>query len=546
MNKAFSQSHSISIDDSYYNLVDRLEIKSGYLKNSLNSKIKSLDRKEIIDLAKKLETDTSLSKLDKVAISYFKNDSWEYIDDSSTQNSKPFLKHFYTYKSDFYGTKTSDFDIHVSPIFHFKFGSTKNSDGATESLNTNTRGIEIRGNINNKLSFYTTFTENQVSSPYYLKSFIKANDAYPYQGFVKYSNYDTTKLRADFVYAIAYIKFNPIKNLSVQFGHDKNFIGPGIRSMILSDFSAPSLNLKISTKIGRISYTNIFSQMSNRQIPLPLNNSETIKTKFMTFHHLNLLISKSISLGFFESVVFGKRNIGFDLNYLNPVIFYRWAEGHIGSSDNALVGSDLKVNLFKTLSIYSQIVLDEFNLKENQKNGWWSKKYSYQFGLKYIDLANIDNLDITLEYNRSRPYTYSHYSTYSNYVNYNLPIAHPLGANFSEIISRLNYQVNSKLKATVYFMNATKGTDLNDLNYGGNIALVNTEKRPGDYDNFIGQGLKNKISFTDFSLSYMLRHNFFLEGNYTIRKNTTDLATSKENIYNIGIRWNIANTLLMF
>ena len=39
-----------------------------------------------------------------------------------------------------------------------------------------------------------------------------------------------------------------------------------------------------------------------------------------------------------------------------------------------------------------------------------------------------------------RPYTYAHHNPQQNYAHYNQPLAHPLGANFSEFLVMANYK----------------------------------------------------------------------------------------------------------
>src|SRR5213078_2100497 len=87
---------------------------------------------------------------------------------------------------------------------------------------------------------------------------------------------------------------------------------------------------------------------------------------------------------------------------------------------------------------------------------------------KYIDAFGIKNLDLQLETNRVRPFTYSHYDSISNYTHYNQPLAHPLGANFQEFIGIINYQPLPKLfinSKTIYY---TQGLDSNGVNFGAN------------------------------------------------------------------------------
>src|SRR5690606_21175280 len=90
--------------------------------------------------------------------------------------------------------------------------------------------------------------------------------AFPYESFIKIADDDSTRLRLNYFQALGYFTFKPVKSLQLTFGHDKNFIGSGVRSLILSDFSAPYLQLRLDLRLGRFQYQNIFGQMTNRQI----------------------------------------------------------------------------------------------------------------------------------------------------------------------------------------------------------------------------------------------------------------------------------------
>lgn len=90
--------------------------------------------------------------------------------------------------------------------------------------------------------------------------------------------------------------------------------------------------------------------------------------------------------------------------------------------------------------IYGQFILDEFKLKElTAGNGSASNKFGYQIGFKSYDFMKTKNLYMQMEYNRVRPYTYSHWTTLQNYGHYNQPLAHPLGANFAEFLTIIRY-----------------------------------------------------------------------------------------------------------
>jgi hypothetical protein len=157
-------------------------------------------------------------------------------------------------------------------------------------------------------------------------------------------------------------------------------------------------------------------------------------------HHLDVNVTKGLNIGLFEGIMFGRRD-RFDFGYLNPVIFYRSIEQQNGSFDNSVAGLDFKANVKKRVQLYGQLLLDEFLLSEIKKNdGWWANKWAIQAGAKYINVFGIKNLDIQVEMNRVRPFTYGHRDSVANYTHYNQPLAHPLGANFSELIGIVRYQ----------------------------------------------------------------------------------------------------------
>jgi hypothetical protein len=92
----------------------------------------------------------------------------------------------------------------------------------------------------------------------------------------------------------------------------------------------------------------------------------------------------------FESVIWQAKdtmlNRGFDVHYLNPFVFFRPLEYEQGSSDNVIMGLNLKVKIIDGISVYSQFLLDEFLMKEvRADSGWWANKYGYQLGIKFAE-----------------------------------------------------------------------------------------------------------------------------------------------------------------
>lgn len=541
-----SQSSYLPLNPQYFQGIDRYEILNGYISSDFHSSVKPYTRKSVANFADSLLADSSFkkSKRDAFNLSFLRNDSWEWSETNTCDSKKPALKWLYRKQSDAYHVSTPDFDLHVNPVVYFQVGREFSNSTATT---INTRGMEIRGMIDRKVSFYTFFTDNQALLPSYVMAFRTQRLVIPNEGFNK--NFKTNGV--DFLSARGAFNFNITKHIALQFGHDRNFIGNGYRSLVLSDFASPYTFLKLNTKVWKLNYMNLFTEM-NAQYTI---GDRLYPKKYMAFHHLSLNLLKNLNIGVFESIAFAGRGKDttkhgqFDLTYLNPIIFYRSVEQQLGSSDNALLGMDIKWNFLKHFSLYGQLLLDEFVFREILAgDGWWANKQALQMGMKYINVAGIKNLDIQGEMNIVRPFTYAHKNGYTSYTHYNQPLAHPLGANFVEMIGIVRYQPINRLQLTAKAFMVKMGTDTGTVNNGGDIFKDYTQRNSQEYGYKLAGGVQGNLILVSFTASYMLRHNFFIEYSQTLRKydSAIDAQDTNTTFAVLAIRWNIPQRLWEF
>jgi len=356
----------------------------------------------------------------------------------------------------------------------------------------------------------------------------------------------------DFLQARGYFTFSPVKPIRIQFGQDRNFIGNGIRSLLLSDFATDYLFLKINTKVWRFNYQNLFMQLTDRYGYVTGNtDSRPYPAKYIAMHYLSIDLFKNLNIGFFESVTFHDNNKdgrGFDINYLNPIIFYRSIEHQRGDADKMMVGLNINYLPFKGVQLYGQFALNEFRISDLRAgNGHAANKFAYQLGLYYVDAIGIPNLDFRIEYNRIRPYMYAHYThqydqwPVNSYSHYNQPLAHPLGANLSELLLRIDAQPWPRLTARLNMIYTNYGTDSTGSNWGGNIFLDYRDYEQ-EYDNTVGQGVSTQLLIAEALLSYQVRHNLFIDLNLRYRDLQSDINTRTTNYLYIGtaLRLNLA------
>lgn len=430
----------------------------------------------------------------------------------------------------------SDFKLRIDPLFNFEFGKDLSNDISTY---VNTRGVQIMGSIGKKFSFYSNFYENQAKFPEYLNSYIERTGIIPGQGLKRdlASSYDYSR-------SSGYISYSPSKYLNVQFGSGKNFIGDGYRSLLLSDNSFNYPFLKITANVWKLKYMSLFTEFMDLQTDFI--NNERFNKKYTAIHYLSWKVNKKLSIGIFEAVIFpsidssGKR--GFEMSYMNPIIFYRPVEYSIGTPDNVILGFNFSYNLSHNKLFYGQIILDEFRLREiTNGNGHWTNKYGYQLGIKAYDLFKVKNLYAQVEYNRVRPYTYSHISGMHNYGHYNQPLAHPFGANFWESIAILRYS-RDRLFLSYKFIYSKYGEDPEGENYGKDI-YKSYETRVQEYDNEVGQGINTSLIYNNVEISYLINPSYNLNAviGYTSRVTSSSVEKNTTNFIYIGIRTSIDN-----
>ena len=447
--------------------------------------------------------------------------------------------------------KGKDYWFTLDPGVDLQAGKDTDADISTYN---NTRLIYTQGGIGKQVNFFATIYENQGRFADYFNRYAESikpdggNPAIiPGRGIAKRFKKDSY----DYPVATGYVSFTPSQYFNIQLGHGKNFIGDGYRSLFLSDNASPYPFFKLNTTIWKLKYTNTW--MSLRDVRSEVTEDGSFRTKFMANHYLSYNVTKRLNIGLFESVIWENDNDrGFDFNYINPVIFYRAIEFSTGSrGGNALIGLSAKYKVNNRVNAYSQLIIDEFSTSDIfGGNGSYKNKIGYQIGAKYYDAFGLKNLYLQAEYNRVRPYTYSHNTVVLNYGHANQSMAHTLGANFSEFITIARYQ-RGRIFSSAKLVFAKRGFEFNTSEdsffYGGNI-YGTEDNRIADEGNELAQGNTTDFFHGEFQIGYVINpaSNLKIYGNLIYRDfsplvNTETVFSNQTTWFNFGIRTDLFN-----
>ncbi len=298
------------------------------------------------------------------------------------------------------------------------------------------------------------------------------------------------------------LSYTPNEVFNFQIGIDHNYFGEGARSLWQGDYGVPNPFGQIKVNFWRIQYDILYQFMRE-------NIDGSWRSKYATTHHLSVNATRWLNVSLFESVIFRPKtdglNRGYELEYLNPVIFLRPQEYAIGSSDNVLMGLAITAKIKRT-TIYSQVAIDELNFAEIRKDHtYWGNKLGYQIGVKgHFITKNKWKHFYRVEANLIRPFTYTHIDSMHAYGHQGRPIAHPNGANLIELLTEYNLQIN-RWNMGLFARLLYQGPEgkLNQTN-GGDIYFPYIY-RNGDYGHTMAQGAnENPMYQLRVNLEYLI------------------------------------------
>lgn len=415
--------------------------------------------------------------------------------------------------------------VGVMPVLDFMGGyETGYHHGALYRVQP---GVATHIRYGDKWSFYLDALAGAERPPAYISEFISERGVFPGMG----RNLSDAGDPSHFT-PTARASYSPSPYFEFELGYGKNFFGYGRQSLSLGDVAANYPYLKIVTDVWHLQYVNLFS--APEDIRIDPDDRSTYRRKYTATHYLSWAISPRWNVGIFESIIWQGRDTlsdrGFDPNYLNPIIFLRPVEYAVGSPDNALMGLDLAFKASPKILLYGQVVIDEFLLSEFRDNrGWWANKWGGQIGAKTFDWP-MQGLNLQVEFNSVRPFTYTHGSPIQSFTHFNEPLAHRLATNFHEA-SVYGYYEKDDFYGSARWTIARYGRDPDSLNLGGDIfrSYIGPARI---YGNHTTQGITSTLFFQELEAGYILNRNINLRLalRYTYRR----LHTPAYPIYHIA------------
>lgn len=168
---------------------------------------------------------------------------------------------------------------------------------------------------------------------------------------------------------------------------------------------------------------------------------------------------KHLHFSFGNSVIYSET--GFQPVYFIPFMLFR-AMDHTysgtGSNEvgqNSQIFFDLSVRSLRKVHFYATWFIDEISVANVLKPDKHTNLWSIKAGAKYSDL--LPNLDVTVEYTRTNPWTYRHQIASTTFESNQYNLGHYLGENAQEIYGAVAFRPLRRLKTELFGAYAQKG-----------------------------------------------------------------------------------------
>ena len=383
---------------------------------------------------------------------------------------------------DFWSAENAEWALYVNPLIRISREYHEADDGAAAgTLATWSSGYELRGRVHD-FGFAVRGSDTHVSGDIALAD----STAYPYR-------YGPGKTGFDYDATDAALSWQG-RYAEVLFGKTRTRWGwAETGGLAFSGDPTSHTQLRLTAHVGPLELTAVQAKLVQR--PPVIERVDTLSggrlqkfyaDKYLAAHRVQVNASRRLQIGVYEATVYGQR--GFELEYLNPLMFLRSAEHYTGDRDNALLGADFRWRAPGRTVVYGELLIDDITTSR-LGTGWYGNKLGYLGGGTVTDPLGLPNTRLCVEYARIEPYVYSHKFAINSFQHYGLPLGYAAGPNSDTWYGALAWTVARPVELRVWARRERHGANpASGRNVGGDMRRP---WQPGDAE---------RVSFLDGDL----------------------------------------------
>ncbi len=234
-------------------------------------------------------------------------------------------------------------------------------------------------------------------------------------------------------------------------------IGGGYQNdnILLSPNVTPYDFLSLAAHIGPVRYQAMYASLVADTVI-----GSDFPLKSLAMHDLTVGIGRDFEFGFTDMMVFSRR---LEIAYLNPFSFLKSVEEQSADQnhDNGLLGTHLRWRIAPGFEVRGQGLLDDL-LASKIGTGWAQNKWAWQFGGMWAGAFGVRDLDVSAEWIRVEPYTYSHWESTNRFSNSGSLLGAQIGPNATSYWSAARWVPSPKWTFTLDAQLMERGENVYD------------------------------------------------------------------------------------
>lgn len=304
-------------------------------------------------------------------------------------------------------------------------------------------------------------------------------------------------LAGDVEQAFVYYRSGP---LALTVGRFASFWGP--RSSLLLSPRVAMDGFGYTFRWGRLALSYRLARLDG--LDPDRDSVAQFENRYFAGHRLDILLSKRLQVGLFETVIFGGPGRQIDLFYLNPIIFYHGAQLNEGMDDNTFLGFDFSVKPKAGVKLYGQLLVDDFQIDRKTQGDQEPDEMAFLAGAYLANL--LPTLDLKAEYSRVTNWTFNQAHESNRYLFKNQLIGGALGNDYDLTEVSLIKWFEKDLATSLNFAYARQGEGCTTDEWTAPWLLAT-----GDYSEPFPTGVVQKTTSAVFNIKGFFKDHFYFD-----------------------------------
>ncbi len=349
-----------------------------------------------------------------------------------------------------------------------------------------------------------------------------------------------------FDYTQGYIRFKK-DAVDLELGRERLLWGIGyINRMVLSDNPPLFDFLKFHFSYKSLRYDFLHAWLVQ---PFETINTDTVTfrqkgSKYLAISRLGITPIPDLELGISQMIIYANRP--FEAAYLNPFLFWESAQRSLGDLDNSFLSVDARYKITNGLEASASMIWDDilFSVLFKGEFDRVNNRSTWKTGLILTNPILPPDLDLRVEYQQIRPFTFSHpgIGEALTYTNNSYLLGTDIQPNSTVLSTECNYLLNGNTNIKFKFSHIKHGKNIYDedgnliKNVGGNI-----QQTIGyDYNTLIApllDGILETVNQFSISIQNEIVYGIYLNMMYNYSSSITETENQSQSSAFIQVKF---------